>query len=66
MPARLACLAATLCYGLAGIYGRRFEGNSPIITAGQLSGGKIAFAESQPSATAHPGADQRMMAQPDQ
>lgn len=40
--AQLACLAATLCYGLAGIYGRRFGGNSPIITAaGQLCGSTL-------------------------
>lgn len=40
--AQLACLAAALCYGLAGIYGRRFRGSSPIVTAaGQLCGSTL-------------------------
>jgi drug/metabolite transporter (DMT)-like permease len=35
--AQLACLAATICYAVAGIYGRRFRAASPLVTAaGQL------------------------------
>lgn len=39
---QLACLGATLCYGIAGVYGRRFKamGLSPLATAtGQLAMG---------------------------
>jgi drug/metabolite transporter (DMT)-like permease len=36
--AQLACLAAALSYGLAGVFGRRFHGTPPLITAaGQVS-----------------------------
>ncbi len=36
--AQLACLAAALSYALAGIYGRRFRGEPPLLTAaGQVS-----------------------------
>jgi drug/metabolite transporter (DMT)-like permease len=36
--AQLACLAATICYALGGIYGRRLKGTSPnVAAAGQLS-----------------------------
>lgn len=41
---QLACLAATLCYGIAGVYGRRFKamGLSPLATAtGQLGMGAV-------------------------
>ena len=37
LPAELAALAATLCYASAGLYGRRFKGEAPMVTAtGQL------------------------------
>lgn len=38
MPAELAAVAATVCYAFAGLYGRRFKGDPPIVTAaGQLA-----------------------------
>jgi drug/metabolite transporter (DMT)-like permease len=40
--AQLACLAAALSYALAGIYGRRFRGTPPLITAaGQISASTV-------------------------
>jgi drug/metabolite transporter (DMT)-like permease len=37
VPAELAALTATLCYAFAGLYGRRFKGDPPVVTAaGQL------------------------------
>lgn len=44
IPAQLACLAATLCYALSGVYARRFGpmGIKPIAVAtGQLSAGAL-------------------------
>jgi len=36
--AQLACLAATISYGCAGIYGRRFRGDPPLVSAaGQVT-----------------------------
>jgi drug/metabolite transporter (DMT)-like permease len=38
VTAQLACLAAALSYALAGIFGRRFRGTPPLVTAaGQVS-----------------------------
>lgn len=38
LPPQLACLAAALSYGFAGLYGRRFRDLPPLVTAtGQLS-----------------------------
>jgi drug/metabolite transporter (DMT)-like permease len=59
--AQLAVLAATLCYGLAGIFGRRFRGQSPVVTAaGQVTASAamllpIALAVDQPWTLAPPG-----------
>jgi len=40
--AQLACLAATVSYGCAGIYGRRFRGAPPLVTAaGQVIGSAV-------------------------
>jgi len=42
LAAEMACLAATLSYALAGIYGRRFRGLPPIsVAAGQLCGATV-------------------------
>ena len=38
VAAQLAVIAAALCYGFAGIFGRRFRGNPPLVTAaGQVT-----------------------------
>jgi drug/metabolite transporter (DMT)-like permease len=60
--AQLACLAAALCYALAGIFGRRFRGQPPLITAtGQVSAGALmvlplALLADQPWTLPAPGA----------
>lgn len=44
LPAQLACLGATFCYALAGVYGRRFRawGVGPLeVATGQLVGGAL-------------------------
>lgn len=44
LPAQLACLAATLCYAIAGVYGRRFRAwdVAPLqVATGQLVAGTI-------------------------
>jgi drug/metabolite transporter (DMT)-like permease len=60
--AQLACLAAALSYALAGIFGRRFHGQPPLITAtGQVSAGALmvlplALLADQPWTLPAPGA----------
>jgi drug/metabolite transporter (DMT)-like permease len=60
--AQLACLAAALSYALAGIFGRRFRGQPPLITAtGQVSAGALmvlplALLADQPWTLPAPGA----------
>lgn len=60
--AQLAVLAAALSYGFAGIYGRRFRGQAPIVTAaGQVAASAamllpVALALERPWTLAAPGA----------
>lgn len=45
VTAQLACLAATVSYALAGIYGRRFRSQPALVTAaGQLTGSSLIMA----------------------
>ena len=42
LPGELACLAAAFVYGLAGIYGRRFQGIAPLkVATGQITGSTL-------------------------
>jgi len=62
VAAQLAVLAAALCYGFAGIYGRRFRGQPPLVTAaGQVTASTVlllpvALVFEQPWSLALPGA----------
>lgn len=42
VAAQLAVLGAAMCYGTASVYGKRFRGSSPVVTAcGQLTAGAV-------------------------